>query len=171
MRPMDQRLRLEIRAEHDMLSNMRIAIALSAAVLVVACGSGGRTNVREEAATAEAATECAGRVADYARQFGPVSGVAGAYMSDAETVARWEETPQEPGGGHFTRSRWRNESPGSPVVVCFLDGTFYPPGGPPGRTDQKQITRMEFLSGAGRIQARRVGTREDLPAASPSPPN
>jgi hypothetical protein len=168
VRPLDQRLRLEIRTEHDMLSNRRSAIVL-AAVLLIGCGSGERTDVRQDAMTSEAATECTGRVAEYAKQFGSVSGVAAAYMSDAETVARWEETPREPGGGHFTRSRWRNESPGTPVVVCFLDGTFYPPGGPPERADRQQITRMEFLSGAGRIQARRVGTREDLPAASPSP--
>ena len=171
MRSLDKRLRLEIWAEHDMLSDARIVLMLSSSLLVLSCGSGAPTDVRQVGApSAQAEAECAGPVADYAaKRFGTVSGVAGAYMSDAETVARWEETPSEPGGGHFSRSSWRDVSPRTPVVVCFLDGTFYPPGGPPGRTNRQQITRMEFQSGAGSIQPRRVGTREDLPARSPDP--
>jgi hypothetical protein len=152
------------------MSKALIAMVLATSLVLMGCGAGGGTEGREDATSTGATAECAGPVADYASQFGPVSSVAGAYISDAETVSRWEDAPREPGGGHFTRSSWRDVSPGTPVVVCFLDGTFHPPGGPYGRADQKQVTRMEFLSGAGRMQARRVGTGEDLPASSPSPP-
>ncbi len=169
----DECLRMEIRAERDML-RLRIAVALSAALLVAGCGSGDGTPLREDRASAQAATDCAGPVSAFAKGFGTVTGVAAAYASDAATVARWQEAPRSPRGqtgtGHIQRSQWRDVDPSTPVTVCYLDGTFYPPGGPADRTDRPAAyTRMVFEYGAGKIVPDIVGTREEMPASTPSP--
>lgn len=57
--------------------------------------------------------------------------VAAAFDSTAAAIAKWEETPETPGGPHVVGSEWRRHPADEPVALCYLDGDFGPPRMPP----------------------------------------
>jgi len=64
--------------------------------------------------------------------------VLASFASSAKSVAIWQETPEIPDGPgataspHVIGSAWRAHPPDEPVAVCYLEGSFGAPGGPPG---------------------------------------
>lgn len=63
--------------------------------------------------------------------------VAAAFDSTAAAVALWQETPETTAGPHTaesphaSNSAWRQHPMTEPVAVCYLDGDFGTPRGPP----------------------------------------
>jgi len=74
------------------------------------------------------ATEICGAL----RLSATTSTVLASFASSAKSVAVWQETPERPDGPHVVGSSWRAHPPDEPVAVCYLEGSFGAPGGPPG---------------------------------------
>ena len=57
--------------------------------------------------------------------------VAAAFDSSAGAVTRWQEQPATADAPRLSGSPWRAHPPAEPVALCYLDGDFGPPKGPP----------------------------------------
>jgi hypothetical protein len=80
--------------------------------------------------------------------------VAGAFVSSAASIVKWEETAPAPVGMRVV-SAWRDHPAAEPVTVCYLDGDFGPAKGPaplPGSvaTPVPNWNRVVYLVGVDR---------------------
>jgi hypothetical protein len=103
--------------------------------------------------------------------------VLASFASSAKSVAIWQETPETPGGPHVIGSAWRAHPPDEPVAVCYLEGSFGAPGGPPGAGAPGPSTyvpwqndRLVALVGVDRHPISwRIGDHANLTITDPGP--
>lgn len=99
--------------------------------------------------------------------------VAAAFDSTAAAMAKWEETPDYPGGPHVASSDWRKAPPSEVVTLCYLDGAFGParqPPPPPGMTftPLPNYDRIVVQVGIDRRPiARTIGWRDKITIRDP----
>jgi hypothetical protein len=99
--------------------------------------------------------------------------VVASFASSAKSVAIWQETPTTPDGPHVVSSPWRAHPPEEPVAVCYLEGSFGAPGGPPGAgsTYVPSVNdRMVILVGVDRHPiVWMIGDHANITIANPGP--
>jgi hypothetical protein len=153
----------------------RLGMATAVLIVAVVLGSG-ITAFRNRGASSEAGTQsavgvltpearCLGHGSDVAARWGPVQGVAGAFVVPANDLAAWQETRNADRGAR-PQSEFRSRG-ADPMLVCFFDGNF---DSFPGRGNRAPYDRIVVIFDAdGTLTLDSVGPRADLKVELPGP--
>lgn len=99
--------------------------------------------------------------------------VLASFASSAKSVATWQETPGTPDDPHVTSSPWRAHPPDEPVAVCYVEGSFGAPGGPPGLGSTSRPSTNDLavaLVGVDRHPITwMIGNHADMTITNPGP--
>lgn len=72
---------------------------------------------------------------------GEIKSVSGAFAAPAAKVADWQER-RGPATGPRPVSQWRQLPTTEMLTVCYFDGLFYAPGGPPSSNPRPPYNRL-----------------------------
>lgn len=147
-------------------------LVLLGALLAIALAAGLALGGQGPAPAQVALTACQANLHAATQLFGRADALSAAFAVPAGTLATWQENRGGLNGPHPT-SRWRSVVPSQILYVCYYDGVFPLPAGPPGPNGQVKppYDRIDVIvDSSGGMTLDRAGHKANLPITDPAKP-